>query len=58
MRSSECSFISSDSLGPLKTLIDQHVSEGVLIPDISCTYASPLVIVYKKESGIRMEVDY
>ena len=35
-------FIRSDFLGPLKTLIDQFVSEGVLILDISCTHASPL----------------
>ena len=34
------------------------VSEGVLIPDISCSHASPLVIVYKKGGGIRMAVDY
>jgi len=30
----------------------------VLIPDISCSHASPLVIVHKKEEGIRMAVDY
>ena len=40
-------------MGPLKALIDQFVSEGVLISD-----PSPLVIVHKKESGIRMAVDY
>ena len=39
-------------------LIDQFVSEGVLIPDISCSHASPLVIVHKKEGGFRMKVDY
>ena len=39
-------------------MIDQFVSEGVLIPDISCSHASPLVIVHKKEGGIRMAVDY
>jgi len=26
-------------------MIDRFVSEGVLIPDISCSHASPLVIV-------------
>ena len=34
------------------------MSEGVLIPDNSCDFASPLVIVQKKEGGIRMAVDY
>ena len=53
-----CHFIRRDILGSLKALIDQFVSEGVLIPDISCTHASPLVIVHKKEGGIRMTVDY
>ena len=42
-------FIRSDILGTLKTLIDQFVSEGVLISDISCTHASPSVVVPKKE---------
>ena len=45
-------------MGPLKALIDQFVSEGVLISDISCTHACPLVIVHKKEGGIRMVVYY
>ena len=57
-RMQSCRFIRSNILGPLKALIDQFVREGVLIPDISCTHASPLVIVYKKEGGIRMAVDY
>ena len=43
---------------PLKALIDQFVRERVLVSDISCTHASPLVIVHKKEGGIRMAVDY
>jgi len=51
-------FIMSDILGPLKVMIDQFVSEGVLVPDISCSHASPLVIGHKKEGGIRMAVDY
>ena len=44
-------------MGPLKVMIDQFVSEGVLIPDISRSHASPLV-VHKKEGGIRIAVDY
>ena len=43
---------------PLKALIDQFVIKGVLVSDISCTHASPLVIVHKMEGGIRMAVDY
>ena len=53
-----CRFIRSDVLGSLKALIDQFVSKGVLISDISCTHASPLVIVHKKEGRNRMAVDY
>ena len=45
-------------MGQLKVMIDQFVSEGVLIPDISCSHASPLAIMHKKEGGIRMAVDY
>ena len=44
-----CWFIRGDILGPLKVMIDQLVSEGVLIPDISSSHASSLVIVHKKE---------
>ena len=51
-------FIRSDILGPLKVMIDQFVSERVLIPDVSCSHTSPLVIVHKKEGGIKMAVDY
>ena len=44
---------------PLKDLLDQFVSEGVLIQDNNCDFASPLVIVKnKKDGGIRMAVDY
>ena len=41
-------FIRDGVLKPLKTMLDQYVSEGVLIPDSSCNFASPLVIVDKK----------
>ena len=57
-RMQPCRFIRSDILGPLKVKIDQFVTEGVLIPDISFSHASPLVIVHKKEGGIRMAVGY
>jgi hypothetical protein len=43
---------------PLKEMIDQFVSEGVLVPDNSCDFTSPLVIVNKKDGGIQMAVDY
>ena len=43
---------------PLKEMIDQFVFEGVLVPHNSCDFASPLVIVNKKDGGIRMAVDY
>ena len=42
---------------PLKEMIDQFVSEGVLVSDNSCDFASPSVIVNKKDGGIRMAVD-
>ena len=32
--------------------------KGMLIPDSSCSHASPLVVVHKNEEGIRMAVDY
>ena len=44
-RMQPCRFIRSDILRSLKAMIDEFVSEGVLIPDISCSHASPLVIV-------------
>jgi len=37
-----CRFIRSDILGPLKAQIDQFVSEGVLVSDISCTHTMVL----------------
>ena len=57
-RMQPCRLIRSDILSPLEALIDQFVSEGVLIPDISSTHASPQVIVHKLQGGIRMAVDY
>ena len=36
-----CRFIRSDILGPFKVMIDQFVSDGVLIPNISFIHASP-----------------
>jgi hypothetical protein len=45
-------------LQPLREFIDQFVAEGVLIPDNSCEFASPLVVVHKKDGGIRMAVGY
>ena len=47
-------FIREGIVKPLKTMLDQFVSEGVLISDSSCDFASPLVIVNKKDAGIRM----
>ena len=42
----------------LKEMEDQFVSDGVLVPENSCDFASPLVILNKKDGGIRMAVDY
>ena len=53
-----CRFIREGTLRPLKELLDLFVSEGVLVSDNTCDFASPLVIVQKKEGGIRMAVDY
>ena len=53
-----CRFVREGIMRPLKEMIDQFVSEGVLVPDNSCDFASPLVIVNKKDGGIRMAVDY
>ena len=50
-RMKPCRFIRSDILGSLKVMIDEFVSEGVLISNISCSHVSPLVIVHKKEGG-------
>ena len=43
---------------PLKEMINQFVSEGFLVSDDSCDFASPLEIVNKKDGGIRMAVGY
>ena len=43
---------------PLRELLDQFVSDGVLVQDNSCDFASPLVIVNMKDGGIRMAVAY
>jgi len=40
-------FIRNDTSVPLKTMIDQYVSDGVLVPDILCSHS--LVIVHEKE---------
>jgi len=53
-----CRFFRLGIMRPLKVMIDQFVSEGILVSDDSCDYASPLVIVNKKDGGIRMAVDY
>ena len=39
-------------------MLDQFVYERVLIPDSSCDFAIPVVIVNKKDGGICMSVDY
>ena len=51
-----CRFIRDGILKSLKTILDQFVYEGVLISELSCDFASPLVIVNKKDGGIRMAV--
>jgi hypothetical protein len=54
-RMQPCRYERDDVLNPLRALIDQFVAEGV-VRDNDCTFASPLVIVHKKDGGIRMEV--
>ena len=44
-RMQPCRFVREGILHPLKELLDQFVSEGVLVSDNSCDFASPLVIV-------------
>ena len=44
--------------GTLKTMLDQFVSERVLILDSSCDFASPLVNVNSKGGRICMSMDY
>ena len=43
---------------PLKEMIDQFDSEGVLVSGNSCDFDCPLIIVNIKDGGIRMAVDY
>ena len=57
MHMQPCRFVREGTLRPLKELLDQFVFEGVLIPDNSCDFSSPFVIVQKKEGEI-MAVDY
>ena len=40
-----CRFVRKDILSSLQKLIYQFVSEGVLVPESSCSHASSLVIV-------------
>jgi len=53
-----CRFIGGGYLKPLNTMLDQFVSDGVLISDSSCDFASPLVIVNKKDGGLRMAREF
>ena len=53
-----CQFVRGGTIRQLKELLDQFVSEGVLVSNNTCDFASPLVIIHKKEGGIRMAVDY
>jgi hypothetical protein len=57
-RMQPCRFVKPLLLRELKKLIDQFVDEGVMIADNECKFASPIVIVHKKDGGIRMAVDY
>jgi hypothetical protein len=52
-----CRFVKESILSSLKAFIDQFVEENVLIADHDCAFASPLVVVHKKDGGIRMVVD-
>ena len=46
-RMQPCRFVREGIMRPLKEMIDQFVSEGVLVSNNSCDFASPLVIVNK-----------
>ena len=52
-----CRFVREEIMRPLKDLLGQLVSEGVLIQDNNCDFASQMV-VNKKDGGIRMALDY
>ena len=58
VRMKPCRFVREGIMRSLKDLLDQFVSEGVLIQDNNCDFSSPVVIVNKKDGGIRMAVDY
>jgi hypothetical protein len=58
LRMQPCRFVRSPVLEQLRELIDQFESQGVLVRDASCEFASPLVIVPKPDGSIRMAVDY
>jgi hypothetical protein len=51
-------FVKDSILSPLTVLIDQFVEENVLVADHNRAFAGPLVVVHKKDGGIRMAVDY
>ena len=57
-RTQPCRFVREGILRPLKELLDEFVSEGILVSDNSCDFASPLDIVNKRRWGIRMAVAY
>jgi hypothetical protein len=52
-----CRFVRPSLLEELKKLIDKFVADGV-VKDDDCPFASPLVVVQKKDGGIRLAVDY
>jgi hypothetical protein len=39
-------------------MVDQFVIDGIMVKDENCEFARPLVVVHKKDGGIRMAVDY
>jgi hypothetical protein len=53
-----CRFVRPSLLEELKKLIDKFVADGVMVKDDDCPFASPLVVVQKKDGGIRLAVDY
>jgi hypothetical protein len=57
-RMQPCRYVKPSILRELKELIDQFVAEGVMVADNDCTFASPKVVVHKKNGGIWMAVDY
>ena len=57
-RMQPCRFVRESIMRPLKEMIDQFDSEGVLVSGNSCDFDCPLIIVNIKDGGIRMAVDY